>query len=45
MAALCSRLSGDVGVIHLLRCLIFVEAKLVSRLIGEYVDICSNHLG
>ena len=44
VAALRSRSSRDQGVMHLLRCLIFVEAKVGCHLYGEYLDTMSNHL-
>ncbi len=44
MAALRTRSSRDEGVMHLLRCLIFVEAQLDCHLSGEYIDTYRNHL-
>ena len=44
VAALCTRLSRDEGIMHLLRCLIFVEGQLDCHLTGECIDTCSNHL-
>ena len=41
VAALHSRSSRDAGVMHLLRCLIFVEAQVGFR---QYIDTHSNHL-
>ena len=34
----------DQGVMHLLRCLVFVEAQIGCQLYGVYIDIHSNHL-
>ena len=44
VAALRTRSSRDSGVMHLLRCLIYVEAQIGCRLQGEYIDTHSNHL-
>ena len=44
VAALRSRSSKDAGVMHLLRCLVFVEACLGCHLFGEYIDTHANHL-
>ncbi len=44
VAALQSRASRDAGVMHLLRCLIFVEVQLGCHLFGSYIDTHANHL-
>jgi len=44
VAALRTRSSRDEGVMHLLRCLIYVEAQLDCHLVGDYIDTRSNHL-
>lgn len=44
VAALRSRTTKDTGVMHLLRCLVFVEAQLGCHLYGEYLDTHTNHL-
>ena len=44
VAALGSRSSRDPGVMHLLRCLVFVEAQLSCHLVGDYIDTHANHL-
>ena len=44
VAALRSRSSRHQGVMHLLRCLIFVEAQIGCQLWGVYIDSHSNHL-
>ena len=44
VAALRSRTSRDSGVMHLLRCLVFIEAILGCRVHGEYIDTYANHL-
>ena len=44
VAGLRSRSSRDKGVMHLLRCLVFVEACLNCYLVPEYIDTHSNHL-
>lgn len=44
MAALKSRTSKDAGVMHLIRCLTFVEAQLGCHLYGQYIDTRANHL-
>ena len=44
VAALRSRSSRDQGVMHLLRCLVFVEAQIGCQLWGIYINTHSNHL-
>ncbi len=44
VAALQSRSSRDPGVMHLLRCLVFVEAQLGCYLQGRYISTEANHL-
>ena len=44
VAALQSRTSRDAGVMHLIRCLVFVEAQLGCHLFGAYIDTHANHL-
>lgn len=44
VAALTSRSSKDQGVMHLLRCLVFVEARIGCHLFGEYIETYNNDL-
>lgn len=44
VSALRSRSSKDRGVMHLLRCLVFVEARCGCHLYGEYIETYNNHL-
>ena len=44
VAALQSRSCRDAGVMHLLRCLAFMEAQIGCHLFGLYIDTHSNHL-
>ena len=43
VAALQSRSSRDPGVMHLLRCLVFIEARLGCYLRGQYISTHANH--
>ena len=44
VACLCSRMSKNKGLMHLLRCLVFVMAQHQCHLVAEYIDTKSNHL-
>ena len=44
VAYLRSRTSKNEGLMHLLRCLVFVEAQHQCHLVAEYIDTKSNHL-
>ena len=44
MAGLRSRTSRDRGLMHLLRCLVFVEAHHQCHPVPEYIDTRANHL-
>ncbi len=44
MADLRSRTSKHKGMMHLLRCLVFVEASIQCSLFPTYIDTNSNHL-
>ena len=44
VADLRSRTSKDKGMMHLLRCLVFIEAQLQCFLFPTYIDTKSNHL-
>ncbi len=44
VSALRSRSSKDQGVMHLLRCLVFVEAQVGCHLLGEYIETYNNDL-
>ena len=39
-----SRMTKNEGLMHLLRCLLFVEAQHQCHLVAEYIDTKSNHL-
>ena len=44
VACLRSRTSKNEGLMHLLHCLVFVEAQHQCHLVAEYIDTKSNHL-
>ena len=44
VAGLRSRMSRDRGLMHLLRCLVFVEAHHQCQLVPKYIDTRANHL-
>ncbi len=44
VSALRAWLSKDQGVMHLLRCLVFLEARVGCHLVGEYIETYNNYL-